>query len=114
MGKVLENLLLKYLVIFFLRTSSRPNWKEERKLNTETFGARSTSQFSHRSYRGSRRYWGSGQGGGDVGFSSIRGGGEKGKPMSNCFLFYFLTLKLVEPSIFGYITYAVVTKFCTV
>lgn len=35
--------------------TTRPNWREERKLNVETFGARSASQFSRRGgYRGIR------------------------------------------------------------
>lgn len=58
-------------------TSSRPNWREERKLNVETFGVRSATQFNRRSYRGNRGYRSGGRGGGDVGFSGARRGGDK-------------------------------------
>jgi len=38
-----------------LSATTRPNWREERKLNVETFGARSASMYSRRvGYRGSR------------------------------------------------------------
>lgn len=59
--------------------NNRPNWKEERKLNAETFGVRSASQFSRRGYRGSRGgYRSGGRGGGDMGFYGGRGTGDKG------------------------------------
>ena len=35
--------------------TTRPNWREERKLNVETFGARSASMYGRRGgYRGGR------------------------------------------------------------
>lgn len=57
--------------------SSRPDWREERKINVETFGVRSSSQFGRRGgYRGvSGGYRGGrGRGGGGRGDGMPRGG----------------------------------------
>lgn len=49
----------------FCRGGGRPNWKEERKMNTETFGVSGTS-YNRRGGRGrgGRGYYGRGRGGG--------------------------------------------------
>ena len=66
---------------YFPRKQSRPSWKEERKLNTETFGTsdprrgfRGRGGFrGNRGYNNYNGYRGRGRGGGG------NGGGYKGK-----------------------------------
>lgn len=67
--------------------NSRPNWREERRLNSETFGAGSTAAYNrNRGYRGRGGYRGGyrqggpmrGGGGGGQGYRMHRGGGGGG------------------------------------
>ncbi len=65
--------------------NSRPNWREERKINTETFGERSTAQYNRqRGYRGRGGYRGGFRGGyrghyrGGGGGGPMRGGMQGG------------------------------------
>jgi protein LSM14 len=56
-------------------SNNRPNWREERKLNAETFGLRSASQYNRRGgYRGNRGRGGGGRGDGSRGYGGPRGG----------------------------------------
>jgi len=58
-----------------------PSWREERKLNTETFGVGSTNYYRHRGYRGRggyRGYRGGGGGGGYRGRGGFGGGQDGG------------------------------------
>ena len=60
--------------------TTRPNWREERKLNVETFGARSASQYSRRGgYRGGRMRGGRG----------LRGPPNRGTWHCNFITFFF-------------------------
>jgi len=49
-------IVLHLLLYYAVSATTRPNWREERKLNVETFGARSASQYGRRGgyYRGGR------------------------------------------------------------
>ena len=67
----------KHSFLSFFRENTKPNWREERKLNAETFGVRSASHYNRRGgyrggYRGSR---GRGGGRGDLMNRGTRGMG---------------------------------------
>ena len=77
-------------LFFASRSGARPNWKEERKLNAETFGVRSTSQYNRRNYRGGRGGY-RGRGGNEGGMGHRGGyggrvGGGGGNGMRGTFI----------------------------
>lgn len=73
------------LLMCLFRANAKPNWREERKLNAETFGVRSASQYNRRG--GYRGYRGRGGGRGD----GIQRGGRGMGPNRGKMLLVFLS-----------------------